>query len=148
MIDDKNFCVDPLILDIIKEPQAFDSQIEQIVYRPIDHRSTPSVRTAIKTQLPKTSKNSPQQRPKTPPKIPENVLKINPQNQRSHTAHHRHSKLHLTICLLGLKFKVARQDKILMISDPAALPLQQCLSLNILYQLLLKKIIRQTSNPN
>ena len=40
---------------MVKEPQRFDSQFEQIVYRPIDNRSTPSVRTAIKTQLPKTS---------------------------------------------------------------------------------------------
>ena len=47
MIDDKKFCEDPLTPDILKEPQLFDSQIEQIVYRPIDNRS-PSVRTAKK----------------------------------------------------------------------------------------------------
>ena len=129
VIDDKIFCEDPLIPDILKEPQLFDSQIEQIVYRPIDNRSTPSVRTAIKTQLPKTSEISLQQRPKTPTNTPENILQITPpppppQSQRSHTAHHRRSKLHLTICRLGLTFKVARQDKILMSRDPAALPLQ------------------------
>ena len=126
VIDDKKFCEDPLILDILKEPQLFDSQIEHIVYRPIDNRSTPSVRTAIKTQLPKTSEISLQQRPKTPTNTSENILQITspPQSQRSHTTHHRRSKLQLTICRLGLTFKVARQDKILMSRDPAALPFQ------------------------
>ena len=122
VIDDKKYYEDPLIPDILKEPQLFDSQIEQIVYRPIDNRSTPSVRTAIKTQLPKTSETSLQQRPKTPTNTSENILQITPQSQRSHTAHHRRSNLHLTICRLGLTFKVARQDKILMSRDPAALP--------------------------
>ena len=121
VIDDKNFCVYPLIPDNLKESQLFDSQIEQIVYRAIDNRSTPSVRTAIKPQLSKTPKNSFQQRPKTPPNNPKNVIQITPQNKRSHTAHHRRSKLHMTICRFGLTLKVARQAKILMSRDPVAL---------------------------
>ena len=73
LIDDKNFCEDPLIPEVLKEPQLFDCQVEHIVYRPIDSRSTPSVITTIKTQLPKTSEIPHQPRPKTPRKAPENV---------------------------------------------------------------------------
>ena len=76
VIDDKKFCEDELVPDMVKEPQRFYSQIEQIVYRPIDNRSTPSVRTAIKTQLPKASKFSLQERPETPPNNPENSPRI------------------------------------------------------------------------
>ena len=88
MIDDKKFCENPLIPDILKESQLFDSQIEEIVYRPIDNRSTPSVRTAIKTQPPKTSEISLQQRPKTPTNTSENILQITPppESTQSHSS--------------------------------------------------------------
>ena len=121
MRDDKKFCEYSLIPDILKETQLFDSQIEQILYKPIDNRSTASFRTAIKTKLPKTSEIFLQQRPKTTPNNPETILQITPQESAQSQSSSSTFKLQLMTCRIDLTFKVARQDNISMSRDPTTL---------------------------
>ena len=49
-IDELHFEEDPLIAEAIKEPQLFDSQIENTVYLPIDKRSTAFISTKVQPE--------------------------------------------------------------------------------------------------
>ena len=102
LIDDKSFCEDPLIPEVLKESQLFDCQVEHIVYRPIDSRSTPSVRTTIKHNYQKRQKFLINHGRKHLQKHQKMYHKQPPQRYHHHKAHLQLSKLHQTNCLIKI----------------------------------------------